>query len=385
MLNVHLNESDIEVAFDRGRLAAGRRSAPICELELELKRGRASDLAALARRLQKEMPLAFEPRAKTERGYELLRNAMDAPVHAAPITLQPGRSAGAAFAQIGLACVHHFAANDRAVLARQSEGVHQMRVGLRRLRAAISLFGAMLQGREVEDIKQALKWLTAELAPARDLDVLAKEAIAPLREAAVDKPEIALLEQGVRNERSRGFVRARDAVSSPQFREIVLHVALWLIGGEWSRAQSGAAADLRERPVAPLATRILARRAKKIIKKAKRLNELDAVHRHKLRIAVKKLRYGCAFFESLFDHPKRRRRYGKILKKLQGTLGKLNDIRVHDEKARRLAHRKGREPAQSKKAYAMGVLTGREQRLADGLVLAAQKSGRRLSRTPTFW
>jgi len=66
---------------------------------------------------------------------------------------------------------------------RGAEGVHQMRVGLRRLRAAISLFGDIVTGRDTEVLKDELKWLTEELGPARDLDVLAKEAIAPLRQS----------------------------------------------------------------------------------------------------------------------------------------------------------------------------------------------------------
>jgi CHAD domain-containing protein len=113
--------------------------------------------------------------------------------------------------------------------------------------------------------------------------------------------------------------------------------------------------------------------------------KLDAVQRHKLRIAVKKLRYGCDFFESLFDDPKGRRRYGTALKELQGCLGKLNDIRVHSERAHQVANPHRRGPGRSRKAYAMGVLTGREQNEERKLVSAGQKAGRDLSDIPAFW
>jgi triphosphatase len=43
--------------------------------------------------------------------------------------------------------------------------VHQMRVGLRRLRAAISLFAKLLGDQEPERVKSELKWLTGELVP----------------------------------------------------------------------------------------------------------------------------------------------------------------------------------------------------------------------------
>src|SRR5262249_15922848 len=153
------------------------------------KKGSAQDVAALVRRLQKSLPVAFEPRPKAERGYALLKGEANAAVRADSISLDPDQSAGDAFARIGMSCLQQFTANGRAVIEGEAEGVHQMRVGLRRLRAAISLFGDVVRDSEVEEVKNGLRWLTGELAPARDLDVLAKEAVTPLREAHLDQPE----------------------------------------------------------------------------------------------------------------------------------------------------------------------------------------------------
>jgi inorganic triphosphatase YgiF len=383
-IRVRLNGSDIELAFDRGAVVVGRRSEPIHELELELKKGRAEDVAALARRLHKTIPVAFEARAKADRGYALSKGEQGGPVYAAPISLTRDQSAGAAFGQIGLACLQHLAANQNAVIAGDPEGVHQMRVGLRRLRAIMSLFRGMMAGHDAEEIKRELKWLTGELGPARDLDVMTKEAIAPLRESNPDKPEIALLERDVKRDRSDEFERAGKAVSSPRFHELVLKTVLWLIDGEWTRA-SGLAAELRARAISSAAADILEHRSRKIRKRTKRLDKLDARHRHKLRIAIKKLRYGCGFFQSLFGHRKTQRRYGHALKELQGCLGKLNDIRVHAEKGRRLASARRREPGRVQKAYAMGFLTGREQASARRFVSAAARAGRRLVHSREFW
>jgi CHAD domain-containing protein len=259
-----------------------------------------------------------------------------------------------------------------------------MRVGIRRLRAAISLFGDMVEDSEVKGIKEDLKWLTGKLAPARDLDVLAKEAITPLREANPDKREIARLQNDVTHERKKEFHRAREAVLSDRYRDLVLKTVFWLIDGKWSKTKSSIA-ELRDRSVALAAAEILEHRSKRIIRKTKRLNKIDARHRHKLRIAVKKLRYGCDFFGALFGHSKARRRYGKHLKNLQGCLGRLNDMHVHAQKAGRLANRPERGSKHSQKAYAMGLLVGHEQRLEPRLVFAAQKAGRRLSNAKTFW
>src|SRR5262245_42145497 len=360
VLNVQLNRSKIELAFDHGKVVAGRSTEPIHEIELELKDGGAEDIAELARRLRANVPVSFGARTKPDRGYALKTGEVDAPVHATPIFLKSDQSAGSAFTQIGLSCLQHLAANERAVLARDAEGVHQMRVGLRRLRAAISLFGDVVTGRDAEVLKDELKWLTEELGPARDLDVLAKEAIAPLRETNPEKSEIAVLEKDVQRKRRDEFAHASDAVANSRFRGVVLRAALWLLDGEWSQVK-GNGAEGRSKSITAVAADILDRRARKIIKKTKRLQELDALHRHKLRIAVKKFRYGCEFFESLFEHAKARKRYGRALKELQDSLGKLNDIEVHGRRGSRVANPRKRGRQQSKKAYAMGLLTGQEQ------------------------
>jgi len=384
VLNVRLNDSDIELAFDQGTVRAGTRAEPLHELELELKHGSAEDLAALARRLAKDLPIAFVPQPKADRGYALVTGKPDDHVRAAAVVLDPHQPAGAAFQQIGLACLRHFAANQRAVMAGDAEGIHQMRVGLRRLRAAISLFRDMLQQADVETVKKDLKWTTEELGPARDLDVLAREAIVPLRKSSPDKREIETLERDIRRQRGAAFTRAREAVASPRFREVALRTVLWLLDGQWRRAQ-GRAADIRQRPAAAVAADILEQRSRKIIKKAKRLEELDARRRHKLRIAAKKLRYGCEFFEGLFGHHKRQRQYRQALKALQSELGRLNDIRVHAKTAHELTQQRGNRPHLAAQAYAMGLLIGGETQSSRRILSAAKKAGDELADAQSYW
>jgi triphosphatase len=341
------------------------------------------DVALLARRLQKDLPVAFEPRTKAERGYALLKGEVASAVRATPISLGDDLSSGEAFSRIGMSCLHHLAANAQVVAAGQAEGVHEMRVGLRRLRAAISLFRDVTRDSELKAVKEGLRWLMEELAPARDVDVLVKEAVTPMREANPDKPEIAVLEKNLKGERTERFEHAREAVSSDRFRQVVLQTALWLLDGNWSRNKNGRSAKIQHQAVSRVAADILDRRARKIIKKAKKLKKLDDRRRHKLRIGVKKLRYGCDFFDSLFDHPKRRYRYEKVLTKLQDNLGKANDIRIHAESAHKLANRLRRMNGRSQAAYAMGFLTGGEQKLPDGLCLRLRTpaaSYRRLGR-----
>jgi triphosphatase len=233
IMPVRIGGSQIELALDRGRIEAGARRMPVNEIELELKKGNRADLARLARRLADAVPLAYGARPKADRGYLLVAGKADDPVGATPIVLNPKLAAGEAFSLVGLACLRQVAANEEAVRNGKSEGVHQMRVGLRRLRAAISVFKGILQSAETNDLKRELKWLTEQLGPARDFDVLVSESVEPLREAVPQKQEISLLEAELKQKRDAGFDRARAAVETPRYRDLALETALWLIDGTW--------------------------------------------------------------------------------------------------------------------------------------------------------
>jgi CHAD domain-containing protein len=289
---------------------------------------------------------------------------------------------------IGLSCLHHLAANEDAVRHGVPEGVHQMRVGPRRLRAAISLFGEMVKGSETEQIKTELKWLGEQLGPARDFDVLVEESVAPLRKASPGKPELKLLETDLKKKRDKGFDTAKAAVASERYRAAVLTTALWLINGKWLNDKASAIADARARPARAFARDVLDRRTGKIIKNIGKLDDLSAGERHKVRIAVKKLRYATDFLGSLFPKRKARRarkRFQKTLEALQDALGTLNDIAVHETLARQFAHPRKRSSKRPEKAFAMGVLTGREQSHARACIAAAGKAGATLSKTDYFW
>ena len=263
-----------------------------------------------------------------------------------------------------------------------------MRVGLRRLRAAISLFKEILRHAETERIKTELKWLTAQLAPARDLDVLVRESVAPLRRAKPGYPEIATLETVLARRRDAAFEKAKAAIESDRYREIMLRTAHWLIDGAWRNRRHPAMVARCERPISRFARDVLERRARKIVKQAARLADMDARHRHKLRIRGKKLRYATDFFASLFQRrkaAKARRDLNKVLKELQGALGKLNDIAVHEKTAKQFAHPRRGSRKRPESAFAIGFLTGQEAHQARACLAAAAQAADQLSKTKFFW
>ena len=176
--------SDIELAIDQGEIAAAAKHSAISELELELKGGDTKSLFSLARVFADTVPLILGVKSKAERGYELLHDDPGKPEKAAEVDIPPTLTAGEAFRVVAHNCLRQILANEAATRAGRAKSLHQMRIGLRRLRAALAIFAAALADEQMDRIKAELKWVTRELGPARDLDVFAANVLAPSRDSA---------------------------------------------------------------------------------------------------------------------------------------------------------------------------------------------------------
>lgn len=77
--------SEIELALDRGEIKAGERQQPLSEIELELKRGSVSDILAFAQELSNIGGLRLGGQSKAARGYYLAQNKMEIEVR--PLTI----------------------------------------------------------------------------------------------------------------------------------------------------------------------------------------------------------------------------------------------------------------------------------------------------------
>ena len=386
---IHSGDADLELAVDRGHIKAREWREPVSEVEIELKQGDRATLAKIAQRLAQSAPVAYAAQSKPERGYALSVGESAKAVCRRTLDLDPEASTAAAFQTIAMSCLDHAAANERAVREGETEAVHQMRVGLRRLRAAISIFQELLSGPETEAIKTDLKWLTKQLEPARDFDVLLAERVNAQRRVPPIGGEIDLLESDLQARRDAGLQKARAAVENDRCRALGLRTALWVANGEWSKSAEPLTAARRERPAVEFAAESLDKRTKKILKRIENIEALDTRRRHKLRIAVKKLRYACEYFAGLFDSRKQtkaRKRFASILKSLQGSLGTLNDFEVHKRLAVTLAHPRKRSRKQpEKKSLAMGFIAGQEQQQAASCIDSAEKTGKQLSNSVKFW
>jgi inorganic triphosphatase YgiF len=376
----------IALSIDQGKINTGTKSMPLCEIELKLERGNPAVLFEVARELTEVLPAQLLLKSKSERGYQLIDGDQNSPVKAASINLAADMSARECFKVIGRACLKQVIDNKPALIAEDSEGVHQMRVGLRRLRAAISLFGALLRDRQSGAIKSELKWLTGELGSARELEVLMKRVVEPVRKRYPHCQGFSVLLGELTKRQEIALTRARHAVTSARFRALTLDTDAWLEVGLWTEPRDDLLRERGDIPVEVFAAEQLALRFRKARKRGKLLEKLSAQKRHKLRIQVKKLRYAAEFFGGLFPSQrstKRRKKYLVILERLQDGLGELNDIAVHEDLISAIAFRRRR--SSSKRVFAAGLLTGREDARVEATMAGAVKASADLSSVKPFW
>jgi inorganic triphosphatase YgiF len=310
------------VSLDRGVIAAGDRREPICEIELELKDGSPRCLFDLALQIAAALPVRLDNRSKAERGYALCASSKPAPVKAAPAALAAQMTVEEAFVALVSQCLAHLHANeDGLLLNRDPEYLHQARVALRRLRSVFRLFGAAVPREPFAASLEQLKALGQTLGAARDWDVFVTETLIHSDRGVTDHPGFAGLKKRAQAARRRAGHTARTTVAAPEYTGMLLRLSATLNTGEWRGQSAGAASDLPQ-----FAAAAIARQHSRVVNRGRRIEKLAFQELHRLRIAVKRLRYTAEFFLPLA--PKKARHFLRALSELQDYLGMLNDYAV---------------------------------------------------------
>jgi inorganic triphosphatase YgiF len=336
---LYMFDSTIELALDVGEIRSGDRTLPISEAELELRSGRRGRLFELALALHETQPVRLGAHTKAARGYRLFTEAPADPVRAAPVRLDPAMTAGEAFAEIARACLEQLRGNEACTRRGEDpEGIHQMRVAVRRFRSLTSAYRPLFDPGIHALLSQELRWLQQQLGPARDWDVFVGQTLGAMGERLRDEMALEALRReavGLRHAARRVAVAALD---DPRYTTLLLHVGLWLEAGSWAAAGQDGAPPPAAQPVVPFASGILQRHHRRLRKQGGRHADLSEPELHRLRIISKKLRYNAEFFRDLFPK-KGRRAYLEQLGEIQETLGSLNDAAVSRGLIRQLEER----------------------------------------------
>jgi triphosphatase len=322
------NGSTAEISIDTGDITSHGRHEKISEAEIELKGGSAELVFELAREVIQicGAPLSFV--SKGLRGRRLEQGVSNRPEHDIDLRLDARSSAEEAFQRIIVACLQQVSINDEIlrVYPDNVESVHQARIAIRRLRAALSMFERMIDGEDARRIKRELKWICELLGKARDLDVFLS---GPIKTAELKHPNVVgiatlrALSEAIRTAAHR---RLSKALHSQRFRQLLFALVLLNYSGEWKRDADGNRRGLRRRRFIDFASDELERRLRSIAKKkrASAITGADELKRHRVRINSKKLRYMAEFLKSLAP-PKKFARTMSALKDIQTGLGVAHD------------------------------------------------------------
>ncbi|MBS0469918.1 MAG: CHAD domain-containing protein [Proteobacteria bacterium] len=308
-----------------------------------------------------------EPRVAIVRSYRPVAGVPDArAVMARRVPLRRAMTVEQAFRATMLECLAQVAGNAPAIRARDPKGVHQIRVGLRRLQMALKSFGDYGANPRLKALGRRGRVIADAFGPARDLDVFAEEMFAPVMHAYSDHESFLALAQALRHARGEAWDDALSEVLNPDFAAFLNEIA--------AAAESMPHDDTKIGKVSDKALTVHWTKAKKRGRKTGKAFDARA---HRLRVALKKLRYTAEFFAPLYPG-KRTQRYIKALKTLLDRFGEANDVQGIEKVLARL----GDGP---ELRYAAGIVAGWHGAREAALGKAALADWRKFRKLKPFW
>ena len=363
----------IELALDEGVIRAGGRRLAVCELEFELLDGPPQALLALAARWVNRFGLVLDVRSKSERGHLLAAGRPASPPTLGAAPRLTARAAPAqALATMLTAALRPVLANASVLadaditdaVAADAEYLHQLRVGLRRVRSVLAVFGPLLPPAVVA-LAPALAALFDALGDQRDRDALAEALWPALTAAGAPLVELPPAAPAANAPSLTDRLAARDTQR------------LWLalLGAGWPPEPSAEAAPVRAAPAlrAALGTALGALH-RQVRRDAARLATLDEPRRHRLRRRIKRLRYATELSSTLWP-AKATTAYLRRLQRAQTALGDDQDALMATTLYRSLA------ASDPRAWFAVGWLTAHREALAAPCASALA----RLARQPAPW
>lgn len=308
-----------------------------------------------------------EPRVAIVRSYRPAHDYANArAVTARRVRLTRRMSVEEAFRATVLECLAQVGGNAPAIRAHDPRGIHQIRVGLRRLQMALKSFGKYADTSELKSLGKRGRALANVFGPARDLDVFADELLPQIPPTFVEHESFAALKLALRHARGEAWDDAMAEILNPEFGSFLNLVA--------AVAETLPHNDTR---IGKFSDRSLDELQGQVKKRGKHVQGTYDARTHKLRIALKKLRYAAEFFAPLYPQ-KRTGKYIKTLKILLNELGAANDAHGVINVLALLGER-------AELGFAKGVIIGWFAARDKRLTRRAMKSWRDFKRLKPFW
>jgi len=256
-----------------------------------------------------------------------------------PLTrIKPLLDCATAFQKIAQDCVAKVRLHHSSACAGDAEAVHQIRVAITWLRAAVSFFAPVAGDAEWRRLKKEIAWLNASLGAARDSDVVMEYAGRERYRAWAQRTIGSDLDAN----QARDHRRMVGCLRSLRFHDLVEAMSGWIAGGRWLRRWERKPRR-KAKPLKAYCERELNRWRRRLIRKGRRLKTLNASDCHRLRIKAKRFRYMLEALTGIvpvFERDQLRHVHRPV-KRLQRTLGDLRDLKRFARSGRSAAVERG--------------------------------------------
>jgi len=338
----------MEAALLRGRLRAAVDEAPAARLTLS---GPSPAVLELMGALSAEAPVLPPRLALAEEARALARAEAPRPRRLGAPVLDPSLGVEdalcLALGHLTEVMLWHAPA---AHAGTTPDGVHQMRVAIRRLRSLLRVFRPACDDPALRGFDAGLKALASTLGPARDWDVWLAGLGAEIAEALPEEPRIAALLRAARERREAGYAALRPVLDAPGFRRLAWSAVALIEGRPWRAVADADAQAVRAASLESFAADALDRRWRRLVQPGAEIGELPDAEFHEVRIHAKRMRYAAELFAPLWGR-KRAKRFLTHLAEVQEAFGLANDAAVSRGLMAQLGGRAGA-------AWATGVASG---------------------------
>jgi len=320
-------DATVELALDTGSIEHDGTTVPICELEYELKAGRAGLLFELGAAGVVQHGMWLSVLSKSMRGDALANgNAGIAAAKACQPMLTRTMSGPAIYRAAQKSCFEQILINASAVASGRydDEVIHQLRIGLRRLRTAGRELAA-LSGTPEPAWDAVAAQTFRSLGAYRDASTVAAALHDMLSAAGSPQPSL--------DARGPEVPDPEQQVRATSFQLALLQMLA--DARESSDDGPGTAGRPPSKPLRRIAARLADLHAR-IRKDAKRFEGLESVQQHAVRKRLKRLRYLAELVGSLYDR-RQVDRYIEDLRPAQDALGEHADLLVGLKLARQAA------------------------------------------------
>jgi inorganic triphosphatase YgiF len=320
-------DSEIEAALDVGKIKCDFQKVTLRELELELISGSPLSLVKFARRLGESVDLIPSIATKASTGYALQSNHKAGFVKIIQPAISSDMSPLRALSVVLGGLMHQLMGNADAIMAGDDiSSVHQARVAIRRMRAVLKAFQALLGKVYPKQLRKDLSWVQSSLGAARDWDVFGEGVVQPLLDEQPVHPDMIHFAGQVRVMRARGRIAARKTLRSRRYGKMLLNLQQWLMEIDLGLVTQSAQMDVEI--ISYGADVLKTCRDTALGRGGGDLTKLNLHDLHKVRISLKNFRYVMDVFEAIFEHGETASHQEDMMRScrlLQDHLGQIND------------------------------------------------------------